>query len=77
MEHFFSACFNCQDEGHCWHQCPQPLRQALQEIKDKVGQDGDQLNVFGDDGNRGAAVPKKDQKGQKGRTAAQPPKSKK
>ena len=76
-EHFFGACFNCRDEGHCCRSCPQPLRSALQKIKDKVGQDGDQLNVFGDDGGKGAAVPNKDLKGQKGKAVAQPPKSKK
>ena len=66
-----------RDEGHRWRNCDQPLRPALQEIKDKIGIDGDRLNVFGDDGGKGAAVPKKDQKGQKGKAAAQPPKPKK
>ena len=65
-EQFFGACFNCRGEGHHWRQCPDPLRPALQEIKDQVGKEGDRLNVFGDDGGKGAAVPKKDQKGQKG-----------
>ena len=55
-EHFFGACFNCQDEGHQWCNCPQQLRPALQEIKDKVGQDGNRLNVFGDNGSKGAGV---------------------
>ena len=76
-EHFFGACFNCRDEGHHWCNCTQPLRPALQEIKDKIGQDGDWLNVFGDDGGKGAGIPKKDQKGQKGKVAAQPPKPRK
>ena len=76
-EQFFGACFNCRAEGHRWRQCPDPLRPALQEIKDKVGKEGDRLNVFGDDGERGAAVPKKDQRGQKGKGAAPAPKPKK
>ena len=76
-EHFFGVCFNCRDEGHHWRNCDQPLRPALQEIKDKIGIDSDRLNVFGDDGGKGAAVPKKDQKGQKGKPVAQPPKPKK
>ena len=76
-EHFFGACFNCQNEGHHWRNCTKPLRPALQEIKDKIRQDGDRLNVFGDDGGKGAAIPKKDQKGQKGKAAIQPPKPKK
>ena len=40
----------------------QTLRQALQEIKDRIGQDGDWLNVFGGGRNGGAGVPKKDQR---------------
>ena len=76
-EHFFGACFNCRNEGHRWRDCTEPLRPALQEIKDKIGPDGDRLNVFGDNWGKGAAIPKKDQKGQKGKAAAQPPKPKK
>ena len=76
-EQFFGACFNCRGEGHRWRQCPDPLRPTLQEIKDQVGKEGDRLNVFGGDGGKGAAVPKKDQKGQKGKGAAPAPKPKK
>ena len=65
------------DEGHHWCNCDQPLRPALQEIKDKIGADGDRLNIFGDDGGKGAAVPKKDQKGQRGKVAVQLPKPRK
>ena len=28
-------CFNCQKEGHCWHQCKEPLSPELQELVDK------------------------------------------
>ena len=73
-ETFFGACFNCRDQGHRWRQCTKPLRQALQEIKDRIGQDGDWLNVFGGGGNRGAGVPKKDQRGLRAKAADQPPK---
>ena len=69
--HFFAACYNCKEPGHQWHQCIQPLRPVLQEIKDRVGQDGDRLNVFGDGGNKGAATP------QKGKEAINPTKPKK
>ena len=65
-EHFFGVCFNCRDEGHRWCNCKQPLRPALQEIKDKIGVDGDRLNVFGDDGGKGAAFPTKGPKGTEG-----------
>ena len=73
-ETFFGACFNCRDQGHRWQQCTKPLRQALQEIKDRIGQDGDRLNVFGGGGNGGAGVPKKDQRGPRAKAADQPPK---
>ena len=73
-ETFFGACFNCRDQGHRWRQCTKPLRQALQEIKDRIGQDGDWLNVFGGGGNGGAGVPKKDQRGPRAKAADQLPK---
>ena len=76
-EQFFGACFNCRGEGHHWQQCPDPLRPALQEIKDQVGKEGERLNIFGDDRGKGATIPKKDQKGQKGKGAAPVPKPKK
>ena len=66
-----------ETKGTTGANCDQPLRPALLEIKDNVGADGDRLNVFGDDGGKGATVPKKDQKGQKAKAAAQPPKPKK
>ena len=28
-------CFNCQKEGHCWHQCKEPLSPEFQEMADK------------------------------------------
>ena len=28
-------CFNCQKEGHCWHQCKEPLSPELQEVSDQ------------------------------------------
>ena len=73
-ETFFGACFNCRDQGHRWRQCTKPLRQALQEIKDRIGQDGDRLNVFGGGGNGGAGIPKEDQRGLRAKAADQPPK---
>ena len=29
------CCFNCQKEGHCWHQCKEPLSPELQEVSDQ------------------------------------------
>ena len=71
-ETFFGACFNCRDQGHRWRQCTKPLRQALQEIKDRIGQDSDRLNIFGGGRNGGAGIPKKDQKGPRAKVADQP-----
>ena len=65
-EHFFRVCFNCRDERHRWHNCDQPLRPALQEIKDKIGVDGDWLNVFGDDRGQGSRHSQKGSKGTEG-----------
>ena len=28
-------CFNCQKEGHRWHQCKEPLSPELQEVSDQ------------------------------------------
>ena len=28
-------CFNCQKEGHRWHQCKEPLSLELQEVSDQ------------------------------------------
>ena len=28
-------CFNCQKDGHGWHQCKEPLSLELQEVSDK------------------------------------------
>ena len=58
---FFNACYNCRETGHRWQHCPKPLRQALQEIKDRVGRNGDRLNGSGDGGRKGADVPEKGQ----------------
>ena len=74
LETFFGACFNCRDQDHRWRQCTKPLRQALQEIKDQIGQDSDWLNVFGGSRNGGAGIPKKDQRGPRAKAADQPPK---
>ena len=31
-EHRSGHCFNCQKEGHCWHQCKETLSPELQEL---------------------------------------------
>ena len=71
VEHFFRVCYNCKKAGYIWHNCTEPLRPALQEIKDHVGVDSDRLNVSGDGRNKGAATL------QKGKGAIAPAKPKK
>ena len=34
-EHRSGCCFNCQKEGHRWHQCKETLSQELQELSDR------------------------------------------
>ena len=71
VEHFFGACYNCKKAGYIWCNCTEPLRPALQEIKDRVGADSDRLNASGDGRSKGAAAP------QKGKGAVAPAKPKK
>ena len=70
-EHFFGVCYNCKKAGHAWRHCTEPLRPALQEIKDWTGIDNERLNASGDKGNKGAVIP------QKGKGAVAPTKPKK
>ena len=34
-EHRAGRCFNCQKEGHRWHECSEPLSLELQELSDQ------------------------------------------
>ena len=70
-EHFFRVCYNCKKAGHTWQHCTEPLRPALQEIKDQTGIDNKRLNASGDGRNKGAVTP------QKGKGAVTPTKAKK
>ena len=70
-EHFFGVCYNCKKAGHAWQHCTEPLRPALQEIKDLTGIHNKRLNTSRDSGNKGAIIP------QKGKAAAAPTKPKK
>ena len=71
VEHFFGMCYNCKKAGHVWCNCTEPVRPALQEIKDCVGTDSDRLSTSGDGRNKGATTP------QKGKEAVTPAKPKK
>ena len=55
-------CFNCQKEGHHWHQCKEPLSPELQELADKMDQECKEcekkaLNPQGGPGVKGGSVP--------------------
>ena len=71
---FFNACFNCWEEGHHWRDCERPLRPGLKELKEKIGKDGDRLNVFGGGGDQGGRAPHKGPKGAASATPAKPQK---
>ena len=41
-KYWIGHCFNCQKEGHCWHQCKEPLSLELQELSDKQDKEQDE-----------------------------------
>ena len=60
VDHHTGTCYNCQEPGHHWRECPHPLRQALQKAKDCDGIDEQRLNTSGDNlGWREPTVPRK------------------
>ena len=55
-------CFNCQKEGHHWHQCKEPLSQELQEVSDQQDREREDwkkrsLNPRGGMGTKGGHAP--------------------
>ena len=55
-------CFDCQKEGHCWHQCQEPLLPELQELADKQDKEHKKreqkvLNPKGGTGMKGGHTP--------------------
>ena len=36
---FYNMCFNCREPGHMWRDCSKPLRQGLQDLKDRPEKD--------------------------------------
>ena len=60
---FFNLCYNCRESGHRWKDCPKPLRQGLQDLKDRVEKDDERLNGSGSGRDQGGHAPRKGQKG--------------
>ena len=55
-------CFNCQKEGHHWHQCKEPLSPELQEVSDQQDREREDrkkrsLNPQGGVGTKGGHAP--------------------
>ena len=55
-------CFNCQKEGHHWHQCKEPLSPELQEVSDQQDREREDrkkrsLNPRGGMGTKGGHTP--------------------
>ena len=61
-EHRHSVCFNCQKEGHHWHQCKEMLSPELQELSDQQDREREErkkkaLNPRGGVGIKGGHAP--------------------
>ena len=71
---FYNMCYNCREPGHRWRDCSKPLRQGLQDLKERAEKDDKRLNGSGGGGDQGGRTP---QKGQKGAGPAGPAKPQK
>ena len=60
---FYNMCFNCREPGHRWRDCSKPLRQGLQDLKDRPEKDDEWLNGSGGGRDQGGRAPRKGQKG--------------
>ena len=61
-EHRHGCCFNCQKEGHHWHQCKEPLSPELQEVSNQQDREREDrkkraLNPRGGMGMKGGHTP--------------------
>ena len=61
-ESWSGHCFNCQKEGHYWHQCKETLSLELQELSDKQDREQEErkkrsLNPKGGMGVKGGHAP--------------------
>ena len=63
IDMFYNMCYNCHEPGHRWRDCSKPLRQGLQDLKDRAEKDDERLNGSGDGRDQGGRAPWKGQKG--------------
>ena len=54
---FFNLCYNCHEPGHRWRDCSKPLRQGLQDLKERAEKDDKRLNGSGGGGDQGGCDP--------------------
>ena len=66
----WGRCFNCGEEGHCWADCTEPLKESLKQAKERVNRKKQALNRDGGAGTKGAWPP------QTGTAKANPAKAK-
>ena len=71
---FYNMCYNCREPGHRWRDCSKPLRQGLQDLKDRAEKDDERLNGSGGGGDQGGRIPRKGQKGARPAGPAKPQK---
>ena len=69
---FYNMCYNCREPGHRWRDCSKPLRQGLQDLKDRAEKDDERLNGSGGQQRSGRPCPPE---GSKGGRAGQPSKA--
>ena len=71
---FYNMCYNCREPGHRWRDCSKPLRQGLQDLKERAEKDDEWLNGSGGGGDQGGCTPRKGQKGAGPASPAKPQK---
>ena len=69
---FFNLCYNCREPSHRWRDCSKPLRQGLQDLKERAEKDDERLNRSGGGGDQGGRAPRKGQKGARPASPAKP-----
>ena len=50
LEHKTGKCFNCQEVGHYWRECPKPLKEDFKHLQDQPKRRQQELNGKGGHG---------------------------